>query len=80
MDDDWFTVLASLFSIVLLIVVIGLPGRQIAHHLDVNNCRTFHSQTGYETKFVDYHFLKWDCMAKTQTGKWVSSDNIREID
>lgn len=72
--------LIGLIATVILVVTLGIPARQIGHHYSVNNCRIFQDETGYETKFVDYHFFKWDCLAQTKTGKWVSKDNLREMD
>lgn len=53
--------------------------RQIDHHFSVSACSSFHAASGYETKFVDYNLMSWDCLGKTANGKWISVANIHDV-
>lgn len=79
MEDDFFTAVCGLVGIVLVVVVFGLPIRAVRHHYGVNSCGIFAEQSGYDTKFVDYNFFQWDCLAHRDDGKWVSKDNLRDM-
>lgn len=79
--DNPVAVFAGITAVVVaLLALILTPIRQVGHNLDVTKCRTFHEQSGYETKFVDYNFFDWDCLARTSSGKWVSTEKLRDID
>ena len=79
MDDDLFMAITAIVGTALLIVGIALPARMVKHHYDVNSCHIFADQSGYDTKFVDYNFFQWDCLAHRDDGKWVSRDNLRDM-
>lgn len=79
MDDDLFMAGLIVAGVVALLVVIGIPIRQITHHYDVKSCGIFAEESGYQTKFVDYNFFSWDCLARRDDGKWVSRDNLRDM-
>jgi hypothetical protein len=65
--------------IVALLLAVMLPIRQLIHHYDIADCRNFASQSGYETKFAQYTWWTWDCLAETDNGKWVSKDNLHGV-
>lgn len=80
--DDLAQALAQFIGVVAIGVVLvgGVIGiRQVAHHTQVEVCRTFAAETGYETKLVDYQWANWDCLAKTENGRWVSTDSLRGV-
>lgn len=80
MDDDIFIALVGLMSVGIVFCGLMLGIRQADHHIEVSACRTFGQTSGYETRFVDYNFVKYECQAKTSNNKWIPSDNLRDID
>ena len=40
------------------------------------SCLSFSYQSGYETKYVEYTYFRFDCLAKQSDGKWISTENI----
>jgi len=80
MDDDIFAAFMGLIATGLIFGALLLGGRQIHHHIEVSACRTFGQTSGYETRFVDYNFVRYECQAKTSNNKWIPSDNLRDID
>lgn len=80
MDNGFVFFMALCTASAGILAAIFVPIRQIAHHYDVAKCDTFAQQTGYETKFVDYNIADWDCLARTASGKWVSTSQLREVD
>ena len=80
MDNEFWAIGALIFGgLLALVVTVLTPTRFIMHHYDVNSCRIFAEQSGYETKFVDYNFFEWDCLAHREDGKWVSRDSLRDM-
>lgn len=75
MDELKFIAIPFLV-IVAFVGAVAVGTRQFAHHYDVNDCRAFAAASGYETKFVDYSKLTWDCLVLTETGKWVRKDAV----
>lgn len=77
-------------EVILLIAVIIIAGtaiagvvavcRQVDHHYEVRKCRDFSVITGYTTKFADYNFMNYECLALSKNGKWIPYDRLREID
>ena len=79
-DDEWVFALLAAVGSLLLVALICLPVRQVYHHYEVKQCHQFSEQAGYTTKFVDYNFFSWDCLAQTKTGKWVGYEKLRDVD
>ncbi len=78
-EELLFGVLFTVVALVALFLVVGMPVRYIQHHFDAKSCVVFAEQSGYDTKFVDYNFLQWDCLAHRDDGKWVSRDSLRDM-
>lgn len=72
-------VVYGLLGLTVAVAVIGLPIRQVAHHVDNNTCAAFGVVSGYEVKFVDFNFFSWDCLVLTADGTWVPKNSIRNI-
>ena len=53
---------------------------QLARPLAVSQCSEFARVSGYETKFVDYNLMSYDCLAKKADGKWISTELLREVE
>ena len=70
------TVLVSIIVLVLLVIILV---RQIDHRLQVSSCREFSVQSGYETKFAEYNFARYECLVGVPSGKWVPIGNIRAV-
>lgn len=71
-----FVVVLVIMSIPLgLLVIIGTS-------IDKSNtrksCDVFGVISGYETKYVEYTYWNFDCLAKTENGKWLSTSSLRE--
>lgn len=47
--------------------------------VDGTACTNFSLQSGYETKFVDLATTRWDCLAKQDDGRWVSTSQIIKV-
>jgi hypothetical protein len=68
----------------LAIVLTGTAGlvggvRQFVHHFEVNGCRGYAAASGYETRFVDYTPMTWDCLVRTDNGHWVPSKQLHGV-
>lgn len=80
-----FVIEFVLFPLAFLAAVVagtgGLVGgiRALDHHYGVSSCHSFAAQSGYETKWADYNFLYYECLAKTNNGKWVPTDSLRGV-
>lgn len=70
---------AMLLFLFVLVGGIFLVSRQVSHHIDHTNCVAYAQRTGRETRFVDYSFFKWDCLTPSQDGKWLPTDQLREL-
>ena len=78
MDDGAFLVSVVVAAILALSgFVVGVI--RIQHHYDVNSCGIFAVESGYQTKFVDYNFFDWACLAQREDGKWVNRDALRDM-
>lgn len=71
--------LAFVGGIVLFIVVFLLGARAVSIHYDKAGCHTYATQTGRETRFVNYTYWSWDCLVRSTDGKWISKDQLREF-
>lgn len=65
---------------VVLFSAIFFPVVALDKHYTRINCVKFAEQSGFETKFADYNFATYECLAKRTDGKWVGSDKLRESD
>lgn len=43
------------------------------------SCPKFSESSGYETKYVEYTYWNYACVAKTKGGKWIDSSLLRDI-
>jgi hypothetical protein len=66
-------------GVMVLLAAIGIPVRQVQHNLDTSACHGFGQASGYQTKFVDYNFWNWDCLAKASDGKWISTQRLHDV-
>lgn len=76
---------AAIFGVVTIIIlaVIALPvvgAIAIDRSLTEANCAKFEHASGFKTKFVDFNFVSYDCLAQRTDGKWVSTSYLRESD
>lgn len=78
--DGFAEFIATCVVVVAIISGMLFPIRALKHHLDVSRCDQYTETTGFETKFQDWNFFKWDCLAKTNNGRWVPIDKLREVD
>lgn len=78
--DELVQVLVAGMVAALTIAGVILGVMRIERAYDRNVCLGFAAESAYETKFVDYSFFGWDCLAKAGNGKWVSADNLRAND
>lgn len=79
MDDlIEFVVIPVTIFVTSFVLLFGVT-RQWGHHVDVSECTAFGAASGYETKFVDYNFWDWDCLAKIDNAKWVEARNLRGV-
>lgn len=63
----------------VIAVMIYLIIRQVDHHYEKNTCDNRGRVTGFDTKFVDYNFWSYDCLAKRSDGKWVAFDKAINV-
>lgn len=61
--------------VVLIIVIVGLVS--FGNGQKRAGCDRFEQESGYETKYIEYTFWYTDCLAKLDSGKWVSAFNLR---
>ncbi len=81
MNDDNFAVVIGFMVIGLIVLIFGivLVVNRTTHHYDKINCHRFAVNTNRETKFVDYTFWRWDCLTPSGDGKWIPTDQLRDI-
>jgi hypothetical protein len=79
MGDDWVEAIIGLFAIVVICVLIVFGCRMVDHHYQVSVCNGFGQATGREIKFVDYTFWNYECLTPSKDGKWVTTDQLREM-
>lgn len=73
---------------IVIIAILGaifMPIYGLTYRAQKSECRAFARESGFETKFevlVKFAGLPvtWDCFARTQSGKWIPKDRLREID
>lgn len=51
----------------------------LTHNSSKDGCKDYAVESNFETKFVDYSYFSWDCLAKTGDGKWVPISNIQIV-
>jgi hypothetical protein len=51
----------------------------LGRNFSEDNCKDYAVESNFETKFVDYSYFSWDCLAKTDDGKWVPKSNIQIV-
>lgn len=79
MEDLGIFVAVGLIILLLIgVPVVGITA--IDKHYSRINCVKFAEASGFETKFQDYNFFSYECLAKRTDGKWVGSDKLRESD
>jgi hypothetical protein len=80
-DAKWLaTTIGSMVAIVAVIgLVICLGVRQFAYAIDSRSCVAFGETSGYEVRFAEYTWLTWDCLARIDSDRWVSTDNLRGV-
>lgn len=43
------------------------------------SCTAFQTTSGYETKYIEYTYFRFDCLAKQDNGKWISTESLRSV-
>lgn len=77
--DDHFGWFLSLFIVVALgLFILGI--RQLSHHYDTTACNRFGEESNREVRLVDYSFWQWDCLTPSSDGKWIPTEQLRDID
>lgn len=66
-------------GLVVLVAAVALPTNFISVHYDKKNCYAFGQTTGREVKFERYNYWTWSCQAKTNDGKYLPKEQLREI-
>jgi len=80
MDWDEIRFTVKLLAGLLLVVCTTYVGtRMVDHHYTTITCSQFAAQTGRETKMADYTFWNYDCLTRTENGKWLPASQLREI-
>lgn len=80
-DEHPILTMIGISVLVLAIVAIGVVVvAQLFRPISVNQCNKFAEVSGYETKFVDYNIVSYDCLAKKADGRWISTEKLREIE
>lgn len=67
---------------IFLVVVLGVPllvGNAVSKHFTMSNCEGFARETQRETRYAEYNYWNYECLAKTTDGKWLPSDQLREL-
>ena len=78
MDDLFEAVIAlGVTGLIFLLLIVG--GRQIDHHYEQNKCHGFGQATGRVVKWADYSFWNYECLTPSKDGKWVTTDQLREM-
>jgi hypothetical protein len=78
-DDGWFEIIASIVGGGLALIAIVVGVRMVDHHYQVSTCEGFGTATTRTVKFVDYSFWKYECLTPSKDGKWVTTDQLREM-
>jgi hypothetical protein len=76
--DGWVIVFIGLVFIVLL-GSIFTGANAVTKHFTKVNCVAFSRETGRETRYAEYTYWSFDCLAKTNDGKWLPKDQLREV-
>jgi len=67
-------------AIALFIAIPVVIIRQIDHHFGVANCPKYGQQYNRDTKFVDYNYFNYGCLARTTDGEgWLPIDQLRDV-
>ncbi len=64
--------LGSIFVIFMIFALI----LSFAKSQTIKTCSVFQQQSGFNTKYVEYTYFNFDCLAEQTDGKWISTDNI----
>jgi hypothetical protein len=67
-------------AVAILVGGLLLIGRQVDHHYKQSTCPERGEVMGRPTKFVDYTFWSYDCLAQADDGTWLSVDKFRAGD
>jgi hypothetical protein len=76
-DAKFFLVTVGFIIAAVVLCSVGI--RQWVHNIDSSACVLFGHASGFQTKFVDLNYVRWDCFAQTDSGKWVSTKNLHEV-
>lgn len=69
--------LGSILSFFSVIMVIVWFATLFANNYNERQCGRFERETGYETKFVRFSHWTVNCYAKTDTGKYVPYERLK---
>ena len=76
--DGWVIVfIVSIFVTGFAGLILG--GNALSKHFTKVNCVAFQRETGRETRYAEYNYWNFDCLAKTSDGKWLPTDRLREV-
>ena len=69
--------LAGIAGLVLTILAITFP---ISAGYDKRQCYRYGNLTGREVKYQRFSYWTWDCYVRTESGNWISKDQVRGVD
>lgn len=77
---EWLLVIISaIIALAVLVMAVLLPLRFVRHWYDAKYCPVKLEALSREGKFVDYNFWDWNCLAKTDSGKYVTIDRLLNV-
>jgi len=68
--------IAGLFFIIVISVFLLMGLISFGKSQTKSSCVRFAAETGYETKYAEYTYFRFNCLAKQSDGKWISTENI----
>lgn len=78
MKDRWVVVI-GISILVSIFIAFFTVYRYVDHHMETQECKKFAQVSNYETKFADYNWFLFECLAKTADGKWVPKSQLRDV-
>ena len=79
MDSIFGFIASVVIGAVVLTFGLAAGVTVIDKHYTKINCAAFERETGRNTRYAEYNWWSYDCLAETTDGKWLPTDNLREI-
>jgi hypothetical protein len=72
---DFFKIIVGFFGLLVLLVVliVSFDKNQLKQ-----SCKIFGQTSGYETRYFEFTYWSYDCQARQENGKWISTTLLRE--